>query len=108
MKTININFHISGTRVAIPFSAICSVTNKEFKGSVIIEYHPNKKVVEYVDIEQVVKDITKKKLTAEEFAHKIFEAVEIGISPRYLKILIDVHESKAHQPVQVWIEKNFE
>lgn len=107
MKTININFHISGTKITIPFSAICSITSKEFRGNIIIEYHPNKKVIEYIDTEKIVKDIAKKKLTAEEFAHKVFEAVKISISPRYLKILVDVYESKAHQPVQVWIEKNF-
>jgi len=107
MKTIDINFSISGTKITIPFSTICSVTNKKFEGNVVIEYHPNKKVVEYVDIEKVIKDITKEKLTVEELAHKIFKVVEISIYPKYLKILVDVYKSKAHRPVQVWIEKNF-
>lgn len=107
MKTIDINFLISGTKITIPFSATCSITNKEFEGNVMIEYHPNKKVIEYVDIEKVIKNIIKKKLTVEELAYSVFEAVKIGISPKYLKILVDVHKSKAHQPVQVWIEKNF-
>jgi NADPH-dependent 7-cyano-7-deazaguanine reductase QueF len=107
IKTININFHISGTKITIPFSAICSVTNKQFKGGVIIEYHPNKKVIEYVDTEKKIKNITEDKLTAEEFAHRIFKIIEMSISPKYLKILIDVRKSKVHQPVQVWIEKNF-
>lgn len=107
IKTIDINFHISGTKITIPFSAICSVTNKKFKGDVTIEYYPNKKVVEYVDTEKILRDIVKEKLIVEELAYKIFEAVKINISPRYLKIIVDVHKSKAHQPVQVWIEENF-
>ncbi len=107
MKTINIDFYISGTRITIPFSAICSITNKKFEGNIIIEYHPKKKAVEYVDIEKVIKDIIKKKLTVEELAHKIFKTVETSILPKYLKILVDIRKSKAHQPVQVWIEKKF-
>jgi len=106
MKTIDINFPISGTKITIPFSAGCSVTNKVFKGNIIIEYRPNKKVVEFVDMERVIKDITRNRSTVEELADKIFEAVKTNISPKYLKILVDVHKSDAHQPVQVWIEKN--
>lgn len=106
MKTIDINFPISGSKITIPFSAVCSVTNKVFKGNIIIEYRPNKKVVEFVDMERVIKDITRNRSTVEELADKIFEAVKTNISPKYLKILVDVHKSDAHQPVQVWIEKS--
>jgi len=38
MKTIDINFFISGTRITIPFNAICSITSKPFSGNIIIEY----------------------------------------------------------------------
>jgi len=107
MKTIDINFCISGTKIAVPFKAICSITDKKFKGDIIIEYHPNKKVVEYIDLSRVVKDIVKRKLTVEELTHKVFKAIEASIFPKYLKVLIDVYKSNAHQPVQVWIEKNF-
>lgn len=108
METIDINFPISGTKIAIPFGAICSVTDKAFEGNVIIEYHPNKKVIEFVDTERIIKDITRNKLTVEELVDKIFETVKASISPKYLKILVDVHKSEAHQPVQVWREKNFQ
>jgi len=107
MKTIDINFLISGTKITIPFNAVCSVTNKAFEGNAIIEYHPNKKVVEFVGMEKIIKDITRNKLTVEELVDKIFETVKTSISPKYLKILVDVHKSDAHQPVQVWIEKSF-
>jgi len=107
MKTLDIDFSISGTKITLPFNAICSVTNKGFEGNIIIEYRPDKKVVEYVDMENVIKDITKNKLTAEELANNIFKEVETNILPRYLKIIVDVHRSDAHQPVQVWIEENF-
>ncbi len=107
MKTIDINFLISGTKITIPFRAICSISDKKFEGNIIIEYHPNKKVIEYVGVTKVIKDIIKKKLTAEELAHKAFKTIEASIYPKYLKILVDVHKSDAHQPVQVWIEKNF-
>lgn len=105
MKTIDINFFISGTKITIPFSAICSITNKAFEGNIVIEYHPDKKVVEYVDVETAIKDITQNKLTMEELANSLFREVKTSIYPKYLKILIDVHKSEAHQPVQVWIEK---
>ncbi len=58
-------------------------------------------------MEKSVKEITKNKLTAEELANNIFKEVETNILPRYLKIIVDVHKSDAHQPVQVWIEENF-
>jgi len=107
MKTIDINFYISGTEIIIPFKAICSVTNKMFKGNIIIQYYPNNKVVEYVDMEKVIINITKNKLTAEELAYNIFQEVKINILPKYLKILVDVRQSEAHRPVKVWIEKKF-
>ena len=107
MKTIDINFCISGTKIAIPFKAICSITDKKFKGNVIIEYHPNKKVIEYIDINRVIKNIVKRKLTVEELTNRVFKTIEASISPKYLKVLIDVCKSDAHQPVQVWIEKIF-
>ena len=108
MKTLDIDFSISGTKITIPFNAICSVTNKRFEGNIIVEYRPDKKVVEYVDMENVIKDITKNKLTAEELANNVFKEIETNILPKYLKILVDVLKSDAHQPVQVWIEENFE
>jgi len=108
MKTLDIDFSISGTKITIPFNAICSVTKKGFEGNIIIEYRPDKKVVEYVDIENAIRDITKNKLTVEELANNVFKEVKIAISPKYLKILVDVQRSDAHQPVQVWIEENFE
>jgi NADPH-dependent 7-cyano-7-deazaguanine reductase QueF len=108
MKTIDINFFISGTKITIPFNANCSITNKAFSGNIIIEYYPSKKVIEYVDMGEVIKEITKNKLTVEELADNVFKEVKIAISPKYLKILVDVQRSDAHQPVQVWIEENFE
>lgn len=107
MKTIDINFTISGTKIIIPFSAICSITGKAFEGNIVIEYHPNKKVVEYVDMENAIKVITENKLTVEELANNVFSEVKTNIYPKYLKILVNVHKSEAHQPVQVWIEENF-
>lgn len=108
MKTIDINFFISGAKITIPFNAICSITNKAFSGNIIIEYCPSNKVIEYVDMGEVIKEITKNKLTVEELADNVFKEVKIAISPKYLKILVDVQRSHAHQPVQVWIEENFE
>ncbi|MFZ2024905.1 MAG: GTP cyclohydrolase I [Microgenomates group bacterium] len=105
MKTIEIQGIISGTKIFLPFTAICSVTNKEFSGEVIIEYHPKKLVLEYCDAEAVVTRIAKKLITAEELAQQIFQDVEQSIKPSYLKVLIDVKHSDAHRPVQVWIEK---
>jgi|GEM_PF-1483111 NADPH-dependent 7-cyano-7-deazaguanine reductase QueF len=105
IKTIDINFPISGTKIKIPFNMICSVTNKKFTGFVIIEYCPNKKAVEFVDIENFINITSKNKLTAEKFAHIIFETIKANIRPQYLKVLIDIIKSDAHQPAQVWIEK---
>lgn len=96
MKTIDINFTISGTKIIIPFSAICSITDKAFEGNIVIEYCPDKKVVEYVDVENAIKDITQNKLTVEELAYNLFREVKTSIYPKYLKILVDVHKSEAH------------
>lgn len=105
MEAIEIDYKVSGTRIFIPFKAICSVTDKEFGGNVIIEYHPNSKVLEYVDTEMVVTELTKVKLKAEELARRVFDEVAKSIEPNYLKITVDVDHSDAHQPVQVWIEE---
>jgi NADPH-dependent 7-cyano-7-deazaguanine reductase QueF len=59
-------------------------------------------------MEKSVKEITKKRLTVEELVNNIFKEVKMNISPKYLKILVDVLKSDAHQLVQVWIEENFE
>jgi len=107
MKTIKIDFPVSGTKIIIPFNAVCSITDKAFEGIIVIEYHPDKKVVEYVDMENIIKDITKNKLTVEELTNDIFKEVKTNISPKYLKIIVDVHKSDVHKPVQVWIEENF-
>jgi NADPH-dependent 7-cyano-7-deazaguanine reductase QueF len=108
MKVINLPFLISGTKITIPFCAICSVTNREFKGDIIIEYIPNEKALEFVDAELEINEITKMKLTAEELTNIVFQDVKKSTKPKYLKVLVDVKSSKAHQPVQVWIENKFE
>jgi len=105
MKTISLDCKISGTKIFLPFKAICSVTNKEFSGEVIIEYHPKKFALEYCDAEAAVHRISKKLTTAEDLANQIFVDIETSIRPKYLKVLIDVKHSDAHRPVQVWIEK---
>lgn len=107
MKTIEIDFPVSGTKITIPFNAVCSITDKAFRGNIVIEYHPDKRAIEYVDVENAIKGITKNKLTAEELANNVFREVKTNIHPKYLKILVDVHKSEAHQPVQVWTEANF-
>lgn len=104
VDTISIGFGVSGTKIFIPFQAVCSVTNKEFCGEVIIEYSPKNKVVEYVDTERAVKEISSKNTTVEKLAHDIFSMVKKSINPRFLKVIVDVKHSRAHRPVQVWIE----
>tara|TARA_Y100000034_G_scaffold107353_1_gene136826 strand:+ start:230 stop:550 length:321 start_codon:yes stop_codon:yes gene_type:complete len=101
---IKINFKVSGTKISIPFEAVCSVTDKKFKGFVISEYHPNNEVIEYVSLENYVINITKKKLTAEELANMVFQEVKKTIKPKYLKVTVDVKSSEAHQPAEIWIE----
>lgn len=104
IESIPLNFKVSGTKIFLPFKAICSVTDKEFSGDVIIEYAPKKKALEYVDAERAVNDIVKNKITAEELAHLVYEQVKESIMPKSLKIFIDIKHSDAHRPVQVWIE----
>ena len=104
INTISINFKISGTKIFIPFKAICSVTNKEFSGEIIVEYAPKTKVLEYVDTEKVINKISLKKTTVEKLAYDIFSSVKKSINPKSLRVTVDVKHSKAHQPVQVWIE----
>ncbi len=104
MKKLNIDFKISGTKITIPFEAICTVTNKKFEGFVISEYHPKNEVLEYVDLERYIKDITTKQLTAEELANYVFMEINKTIKPNYLKVIVDVKNSEAHQPAEVWIE----
>ena len=105
VDTISIGFRVSGTRIFIPFKAICNVTNKEFSGEIVIEYAPKTKVVEYVDMERVVKEISSKKTTAEKLTHDIFSIVKKSINPKYLKVMVDIKHSRAYCPVQVWIEE---
>src|SRR3989344_218281 len=104
IDTLSINFDISGTKIFLPFKAICTVTNKEFSGEIIIEYRPSRKVLEYVNTEQIVNEISKEKTTAEKLAYDVFQEVKKSITPKYLKITIDVKRSDVHRPVQVWIE----
>ena len=108
MKTINLTFEITGTKIFIPFQAICSLSDKEFSGEILIEYCPKMKTLEYIDAESEIAKITKEaKLTVEELANLIFQDITKSIEPKFLKVLVDVKASKAHQPVQVWIERDF-
>lgn len=104
IKTIPINFKISGTKIFLPFKTVCTVTDKEFSGEIVIEYCPVDKVLEYIDTEKVINEITKKKTTAEKLTHDIFQRVKKSINPKYLKITVDVKHSEAHRPVQIWAE----
>lgn len=104
INVLPINFKVSGTKIYLPFKAICSVTDKEFSGEIIVEYYPDQKVLEYVDAENVINEYLKENTTAEELANVVFSIVKGSIEPKYLKITVDVKHSDAHQPVQVWIE----
>ena len=95
---------MSGTKIFVPFRAMCSVTDKEFSGEVVIEYHPKDKVLEYVDAERVINEISKEKTTAEKLNYDIYSIIKKSINPRFLKVTVDVIHSKAHCPVQLWIE----
>lgn len=105
IKTIKINFKISGTKIIVPFEAICSITNKKFNGFIITEYHSDNKVLEYVSLEKFIINKTKNILTVEELANIIFQEIKNTIKPDYLKVIVDVKNSEAHQPVEVWIEE---
>jgi NADPH-dependent 7-cyano-7-deazaguanine reductase QueF len=104
IKSIPLDYKISGTKIFLPFEAICSVTNKSFSGNIIIEYHPHGMALEYVDAEKVTNNITSSKITAEDLAHLVFNEVEQSIKPKYIKVTIDVKHSEAHRPVEVWVE----
>jgi NADPH-dependent 7-cyano-7-deazaguanine reductase QueF len=104
MGFLSINYKISGTKIYLPFKAICSVTDKEFSGEIVIEYCPNNKVLEYVDAENVINEYLKEKVTAEELTNEVFLVIQKSIEPKYLKITVDVKHSDAHKPVQVWLE----
>lgn len=107
MQTLKIDFKISGTKIVVPFIAICSVTDKEFNGEIIIEYQPVTTVLEYIDTESRIKEITNQKLTAEELTNLVFQEVKESINPKYLKVVTDVKQSKAHTPVIVWVEESY-
>lgn len=104
IDSISLSYKISGTKIIIPFKAICSVTDKEFGGDIIIEYHPINKVLEYVHTEKIINILSKKKTTAENLVNTIYQEVKESISPSYLKVIADVKHSDAHRPVQVWLE----
>ncbi len=104
IKSIPLDYKISGTKIFLPFKAICSVTNKSFSGNVIIEYHPQGMALEYVDAEKVIDNIASSRITAEDLAHLVFKEVEQSIKPKYIKVTIDVQHSEAHRPVEVWVE----
>jgi len=105
MKTIQLNYKISGIKIEIPFSAVCSIINNDFCGFIVIEYRPDRKILDYVTLEQKISLITKKPTIAEDLAKDIFNEITKAISPKKLKVLVDVRRSSTHQPVQVWIEK---
>lgn len=106
IEKLKIDFKVSGTKITIPFEAICSVTDKKFRGFIISEYFPNDEVVEYVSLEEFIQNETKKQLTAEELANIVFQEINNAIKPNYLKITVDVKSSDAHQPAEVWIESS--
>jgi len=105
INSIPLPYKISGTKITIPFKAICSVTDKEFNGEIIIEYRPDKNALEYVHTEKVVNTLSLNKITAEDLVNSIFQEVSQSINPLYLKVTANVKHSDAHQPVQVWLEK---
>lgn len=105
MKSIQFNFDITGTKIELPFETVCSVTDREFGGLVIIEYRPRNLALEYVDAEQRLRQLCQTDTTAEELAHQVFQETWSSLNPQTLKVIVDVKHSKAHQPVQVWIEK---
>ena len=104
INSIPLPYKISGTKITIPFKAICSVTDKEFGGDIIIEYRPDKNALEYVHTEEVVSTLALQKITAEDLVNQIYQEVNDSIKPTYLKVIADVKHSNAHQPVQVWLE----
>jgi len=104
IDSIPLDFKISGSKIFIPFKAICTVTDKEFSGEIIVEYVPQKKALEYVDVENVIAELTKQKITAEELTHQVFQQVSESINPISLRVTVDVKHSDAHRPVQVWLE----
>ncbi len=104
VKAIKLNFKISGTKLTIPFKSICSIINKPFIGDIIVEYHPKSKVLEYIDFEKSIKELTSGKTTAEKLANDVFKEVKKSINPNYLKVSVDVKKSKAHEPTIVWVE----
>lgn len=106
MKKIILNLPISGTRIIVPFNAICSLTNKKFGGKVIIEYYPIKKMtLEFVDVENQINKYCTNKITVEDLTSWVFYEVQKSISLKSLKVTVDVVKSEAHCPVQVWLEK---
>ena len=108
VRTIKINYRITGTKIFLPFQSVCSITNKGFSGEIIIEYHPKKIVLEYVSTEDFINQLAKAKTTAEKLADSVFKKVNKLIKPKYLKVTIDIKRSDAHCPVQVWIESRLQ
>jgi len=106
MKKIILDLPISGTRINVPFSAICSLTDKKFGGEVIIEYCPiEKTTLEFVDVQDQINKFCTKKITVENLTSWVFYEVEKSISLKSLKVIINVLKSDAHCLVQVWLEK---
>lgn len=106
MKKIILDFKISGTKISVPFQAVCSLTNKTFGGEVIIEYHPSKKMtLEFVEVGNQITKYCTNKITVEDLANWVFYEVWKSIPLKRLRVTVDVLKSDAHCPVQVWIEK---
>ncbi|MEK7478113.1 MAG: hypothetical protein AAB645_01980 [Patescibacteria group bacterium] len=106
MKTIILNFSISGTKISAPFHATCSVTDKEFSGEVVIEYCPAKEMtLEFVDVGDQIDKYCTRKITVEDLVNWIFQEVKKSLPLKSLKVTVDVLKSDAHCPVRVWLEE---
>ena len=104
MDTITNTARIDYIRFEPGFSSICSIQKKPFWGTIIIEYRPVDRLLEFVSVENWITTLASQELTIEDVTRLTFDEVTRVLGDIPLRITVSARTT-VHAPVSATIER---
>ncbi len=94
--------HVDIVRYTPPFSAICSVTNHPYWGTVEIVYYPAETLLEFTSFEGWLKSLGTHRLTIEDLCRLVFDTLREALGDISLSVTVHAQTTE-HAPVSTTI-----
>ena len=106
-KTIPNEPKVTILRYEPKYATICSIGKEEFTGTILIEFHPDLLLLEFMSFEEWLRSLIKREMTIEELCRLVFDELLAALGDIPLVVTVTA-KTTVHAPVRATVSNRKE